>query len=469
MNRELGSPLLIAVPTKRTLAAFLAIEITVMAVAIVLPELTMRAAACLIGLGLIACFAPTRPEYFYALAVFCSGLDYFGIVGTAEHYFVTLFQFALLLAIASYATFAVLNRSVGFPRTRFNLPFLVYGGLATFSLLYAADWVAGAVWVVRFFFLGGLFFLTILVARNKEHLATITFVLLLTVAVVSVIAVYQLVMNKEFLPPELANKLGHGVNRAEGTFANANWMAAFVMIGTIVSFSFLVNLPMRFWRKMAVVILAASSVAALLASFSRSGWLSVFTGIMLVPLLSGKLKIALKLLPLMAVPVLILFITFPQSDVFGSRFQSTFVMGPSNASRICLAISGLWIFLDHPLLGVGIRSFPIVYQKSYVHPDMPLTDVTTSHTLPVEVLAELGIVGFLLLVWLFCAVLREGLDAIKEAPDSYLRALEIGLVASFLALLVNNLFNNNFGDNFLWITMGLIFAARRVGMTLRAA
>jgi O-antigen ligase len=152
---------------------------------------------------------------------------------------------------------------------------------------------------------------------------------------------------------------------------------------------------------------------------------------------------------------------FPHVELFSSRLRSFLELGASNASRVCLAISGLWMFRDHPLFGVGIGSFSTVYERSYVHPAMPVVQITKSHTLPVQVLAELGIIGFLLLVWFCYAIIREGLLAIKDIRDPYLRALEVGLVAVFLALMVNSLFNNHLGDNFLWVTIGLIFATRR--------
>ena len=448
--------------SKRTWVGLLGVEIVIVVMGMLFPWLTLAGIGGLMGLSFLVLFVPSRPEWFYYLVIMTSALDYFGTIMTGQTFNLTYFHVTLLLTIASYITYAIMNQRWTFPVTRFNMPFLAFWGMALFSLFYCANWKAGAIMCIRLFFLAILFFLTVLIVRTKPKMQWTIFFLLFTVVAISVIATYQLVTNREFLPPELANRFGHGINRAEGTFANANWMAAFVMIGTILSFSFLLNLPTLFWKKMVLVGVGASSALALLASFSRSGWLSVAIGIGLVPFLSGKLKGSLKFLPLIPLSVLLLFLMFPHVEEFTSRFSSIFVLGTSNASRIYLIISGFWIFLDHPLFGIGIRSFPVVYEESYIHPDMPLTEVIESHTLPVEVLAELGIIGFLILIWLFYVVIREGFLAIKTVRDRYLRALQIGLLAGFLALMVNNLFNNNLADNFLWIMMGLIFAVRRI-------
>jgi len=449
-------------PGKRLVATLLATEILAVVLGIVFPGLTLMGLGAIMGLAFLVVFVPTRPEIFYTLVIATSALDYFGTISSFGDYSVTCFHVALLLTIVSYVTHSVLNRRWEFPSTGFNAPFLAFWGLAVFSLFYSADPRAGAIEVVRLLFLGVLFFLTVLIVRSKPKMQWMVFLLLLTVVAMSVIATYQLVANKDFLPSEFASRFGHGVNRSEGTFANANWLAAFVMIGTIVGFSFLLNYSRSPWKKLLVVGVVASSTLALLASFSRSGWLSVAVGIALVAFLSGKLRSSLRLLPLVLLCILVLLLMFPHPETYTSRLTSMFELGASNASRIYLAISGLWIFLDHPLLGVGLRSFPAVYQKSYIHPDMPLLGVVESHTLPIEVLAELGIVGFLLLIWLFYSVVREASVTIRTSKDGYLRALQIGLLSSFLALMVNNLFSNNLGDNFLWIVMGLIFAARRI-------
>jgi hypothetical protein len=213
----------------------------VLVLGVVFPKPTLLALGILVAAACFVLFFPSRPEWFFYLVIVTSGLDYFGIIATSQTYNVTYFQFALLLAIASYVAYAAMNQQWDLPGTRASMPFLALWGMAAFSLLYCASWQDGVVLVIRILFLGILSFLTVLVVRTKPKMAQTVFFLLATAVVVSVMATYQLVMDKEFLPPELANQFGHGVNRAEGTFANANWMAAFVMIGPVLSLSSVVE------------------------------------------------------------------------------------------------------------------------------------------------------------------------------------------------------------------------------------
>ena len=89
-------------------------------------------------------------------------------------------------------------------------------------------------------------------------------------------------------------------------------------------------------------------------------------------------------------------------------------------------------------------------------------EVTESHTLPATILAELGLIGFTFAAWAVWVVLREGVRAIREIQDDYLRAAEIGMVAVFVGFLICFLFSGDSRNNFFWILTGMIFAVKRM-------
>jgi O-antigen ligase len=125
-------------------------------------------------------------------------------------------------------------------------------------------------------------------------------------------------------------------------------------------------------------------------------------------------------------------------------------------------MSSYEMFLDHPILGIGWRGFPVLLSE-YAPPGYPWWSlVNESHTVLAAVLAELGIVGLVAALWFICRTFRLGIRGIGETQDPYLRAVVIGLVAVFVAFQVNQSLNGDFANNLFWFFTGMLFAVVRL-------
>ena len=125
------------------------------------------------------------------------------------------------------------------------------------------------------------------------------------------------------------------------------------------------------------------------------------------------------------------------------------------------------MFSDHPFLGTGWRSFPVIFSQ-YAPPGYPhWTLVKEPHTIVTAILGELGIVGSRLL-----SVCRKtfflSLGRLQQMQDSYLRAIAIGLIATFVAFQVNQTFNGDLPSNMFWFCIGMLFAVQRLDADARA-
>ncbi|MCK5733267.1 MAG: hypothetical protein KAI38_03715, partial [Candidatus Latescibacteria bacterium] len=89
------------------------------------------------------------------------------------------------------------------------------------------------------------------------------------------------------------------------------------------------------------------------------------------------------------------------------------------------------------------------------------------HTLPATIIAEFGIVGFAIGIWLVVVVLKAGIQAFRQTEDEYLRAAQLGLVVAFIGYQVSMVFTGAITDNFFWIVTGMLFAVRGVGLRNR--
>jgi hypothetical protein len=102
---------------------------------------------------------------------------------------------------------------------------------------------------------------------------------------------------------------------------------------------------------------------------------------------------------------------------------------PSMQARWQLWQAALQVFLDHPL-GVGLHNFVLAYRESSTVPVDALVDPRRTpwpHSLPLEVLAELGAAGLLALLAL-AETIRRRAASLRCKDDSLHSAIAAALL-----------------------------------------
>ncbi|MGL6279127.1 MAG: O-antigen ligase family protein [Gaiella sp.] len=129
------------------------------------------------------------------------------------------------------------------------------------------------------------------------------------------------------------------------------------------------------------------------------------------------------------------------------------------SGRANLVGQGVRIAADHPLGGVGVGSFKRAYAE---RTGLPLRDPRkgASHTTPITVVAETGVVGLALFLWLVAAALRGALSGLGAGFTSRV-SFAVGL--TLLAIFVHSLFYSAFlEDPMTWALLGLVGLATSV-------
>lgn len=134
---------------------------------------------------------------------------------------------------------------------------------------------------------------------------------------------------------------------------------------------------------------------------------------------------------------------------------------PSNSNRIAFWKAGIKMWLDNPILGVG----DIDLAKYYVKYKEPHNKEIQGHLHNnfFHILATLGILGLLAILFLFFNIIRIDFKIIKALKDiPFAHSFSIGTIASFSGFLVSGLTELNFFDHeiatLVWFTFGLNFA-----------
>jgi hypothetical protein len=218
--------------------------------------------------------------------------------------------------------------------------------------------------------------------------------------------------------------------------------------------------------RLVVVALAVTipvDLVSLLLTFSKSAYLAVFGGCVVLVLLvirsrrnRIKLILAITLLSGAVIPwpALFLQVVPPVNSAYRSAMVS--LMGESrfdswnpytSAGRGSLlerwyaTEAGLRMAVDHPLLGIGLDQFQGLYLSHYRPPEAKLA-VDWAHSMLPEVAAELGIPALLMDLILYGAAMLALWRVYRAPPDRLTRMLACALLASLAS----------------WLLVGLAFA-----------
>ena len=195
----------------------------------------------------------------------------------------------------------------------------------------------------------------------------------------------------------------------------------------------------------------------LLISFSQSSFVALAAGIVLAVAVAWGKRATLALVALAAATAVVL-LAVPQvrHELVG---KSRSGVNRITSGRANLVGQGLRITADHPLIGVGAGGFSHEYARRLGIPGKDPKRVA-SHTMPVTVAAEGGIVGVALLGWLLAAAFLATLVGLGRGFTSRV-SLATGVVLAAIA--VHSLFYAAFfEDPMTWALLGLVGLTARV-------
>ena len=330
------------------------------------------------------------------------------------------------------------------------LPFLlavpvgILTGYASLSLIWSRDPREGTIDVLFFLLpfavLLALLAQTVLSGVISRALAA---VLLAETAVVAAIGLWQEWTHTLFFADDLqfANSYT-SYFRVTSIFADSSTYGRFVVLG-------IVALVVLLWfdriRPVYGLPLLGGLLLGLYFSYSQSSFVALFAAVLVIGFVAGD-RVSRRVLAATAAALVLVAV----GVVFAvARDES---VRRVTSGRVPLASLTWPVFVDHPVLGVGIGAQPRASSRLEDARERERRNV--SHTTPLTVAAELGSIGLALYLALLACTVRAAFLAMRRD-----RALGLVLLACFTALVVQSLFYSGFfEDPFTWGIVGLTAA-----------
>lgn len=321
-----------------------------------------------------------------------------------------------------------------FPKT--TIPFLIFIIYSMLTSYWAPTkelvWLEVAQ-LIRLFF---LYFYVVNNVKHEAEFRIIMWILVISLFAQGTIGCFQKITGRhiglDFLGESF--RVHQGGGRVSGTLGHPNKLASYIglLLPSIVCFFFLAR------NKLPKLIVAASlgfGMILLILTGSRGGFISVSLALPLTIFLLFK-KNVIKPGAVFVVLGFVVLITIATVIPMKEQIEARVASKVGRLEMIEVAMS---VIKGNPFLGVGVNNYQErmqEYDRTYIrttfHFDRPV------HSLYFLILAEMGLIGFIIFIWLVGSILITAFQNIKHTPY-FQTVLNIGILAGILAFLTYGL------------------------------
>ncbi len=412
-------------------------------------------AAAILVIAALAVLMHRRPDAFPLLAIFA--LPFRLPVSTEGKTVNLLIPLYLVVAAGTIALLLprLFKREEQAPQ---GLEWLLLGAVALYAVqgLYSSDHTKAAENLAFFYVPFVLLFVLLRDVRWTRELLLRCLGIAVALAVVFAgVGFIEYARKELFLNPKVvaANQFDNYF-RVNSLFFDPNIYGRFLALVMIAVTTVVL------WReRMRDVLIGAAVLAWLLAglvtSFSQSSIAALLLGLAVLAAYRWDVRHTIYVALALVAVAIVVVLAAPASLHFGLKGAGG---STSNATsgRTKLISGGLELFGERPLQGYGSGSFQKQYQR---HSNTSAENATSaSHTIPVTVAAEQGIVGLAVYVALLVAAFLALFGGAGRSPP------RIAIAACFAALVLHTWTYADFlEDPLTWTLLGIGLALARVG------
>ena len=348
-------------------------------------------------------------------------------------------QIALAAALVLFIIVLVLSAAGqrrAFRPSEFGLPVLIFAIALCASLLFSLD-VSDSLRVLGFFAAAYLLMWTAGTALDsRSSLKMFLCWIYAAVLITSLYALYQRAVGVSVNAAQIDLLLNPGVpGRVYSTLDNPNNYAEFLVLFTPLCAVLALNAEKALHRLLLALGLLLP-VAALLMTYSRSGWLSAALTVLIFVYFTDR-----RLVPWLIVAGLIVLPFLPASVMV--RLSNLFNTSDTSADyrlRIWQTAARLLGDQNRWLTGIGLGPSTLAKQIELFADDYVLAGIVHSQMLYIELLLETGLLGLVSFIWMMAGSVSSAAGRIKKTKDPLVRGTLAACAASFAGMALFGIF-----------------------------
>jgi O-antigen ligase len=383
-----------------------------------------------------------RPEIGFLLMIASLGFENI-VIGVS----VTIFRMIGVLTFGSWFSRELLAQRVLFTKTPQNLYIAGFIFTGTLSLFFADELPAGLMRVATFTQLFFLYLLVGSIVNTERKLKQVVWMWVIGATAASLFTIAMFIWKE--LP------------RAVGGIQDSNNLVLALLIPIALAIC-LFQIEKTALRKVFLGISSALFLLVTVISFSRGGFIAVIVVLGLSFLKSQKKSVLVALLLAISIGALTLPSSVLPLQAWFDRLSIGAALESAGAGRFYIWQGGVAMFLNSPILGVGVANFEYEYER--YTPWHPLvTGKKVAHNAYLEIAVEQGFFGllfFLLLLWITYRDLRKASRFMKGDESDFITHISQALLIGFLGCLVGVMFLSQQQNKNLWLVVGLAVAIK---------
>jgi len=390
------------------------------------------------------------------ILVFTMPLDIYGRI-LSDPVPLTVFQVVLIIALVAWFVRIIADASEWFRPSALDAAGAMLILAAICSVPQSLD-PGGTIYsIVRLVFLWALMALYVNGVKTEVSLRRVYGALLVTAVLMASLGIAQLYVPGFSLGNVHVQKsaaIGGNISRASGFFEDPNMFAGYLSAMFVVVAAMFIHAK---GRREALVFgsIAAITGAALLATFSRTGWVGAFVGCVAV-VLTAPHRRRTRIVSVAVVAAIVVVLMAPGAVIGRAKSIVDIERDGSNYTRYGMYISTIQMIQDDWVSGTGLTAYELAYPL-YRQPGTILS-VRKPHQLPLALWAEMGIAGLMAeIVFIVVLVL-----IFWRRRSSGWTLYEAAALGGLVTLLTETLFQYYLYFEYVWLFSALALVAARL-------
>ncbi|MBF0494137.1 MAG: O-antigen ligase family protein [Candidatus Omnitrophica bacterium] len=325
--------------------------------------------------------------------------------------------------------------------TSVNWAYFLFIGCSILSIknsLYMDDSVRGILRVFEYFL---IFFVCSEEIKSKKQIKLIAASAALGVSLVSIDAIWQLVIGKDFIWGNTPQICPIGLPRPSASFPDPNVLGVYLsaLVPLVAALAMVRETgKARIWMGIAVLLGLAGTVL----TFARGTGIAVYAALLFIAIVKKqKAVIAVLVGALLVFPLVM-----PKSiKDWAKEIKYNPIVFLCNYDRISIYKNAVNMIKHHPVIGVGVNTFCKSYTKYKLpEPENAKTAETMyAHNIYLQMAGEIGFLGLGAFLLFLFFVFKNVFSVYRRLKDGYLSVIALSLMACIGAFLINGLTETN--------------------------